>query len=294
MALHSGRQEEAEQAQEQKVSNWSKTMAEPEATGGQAEVSDQQATESAPAPESGGQSVTPSQTTNSGPGDTGKAEESFFDPKSIEDKPELMQAYKQMQRDYSKKMQGIRSNKQKIEAYDAAMQNPERTIRQLASQYGLTVVNGAPQSEQDEEFNPKNWDDVVDYVRKQVEQDYAPVLNEVKSLKQQSIESHFDQHYPDWREHEDEMVTNLRKHPSLAHDPDTLYRVSVPQEVWESRAYNRALKKLKGTAESSQVSGANRATQETSNKPSGPLSLDQAVDLARDQLAKKGLRPPGL
>ena len=33
------------------------------------------------------------------------AEDTFFDPRDIEGKPELQAAYKQMQRDYSKKME---------------------------------------------------------------------------------------------------------------------------------------------------------------------------------------------
>jgi hypothetical protein len=88
------------------------------------------------------------------------------------------------------------------------------------------------------------------------------------------------------------MIDALQKHPSMAHDPDMLYRMSVPSEVLEARATERALAKLKGSAESGAIPGAHKATQVTSEKPTGSLSFDDAVQYAKDALKKKGLSAP--
>jgi hypothetical protein len=114
---------------------------EPEATQGQAETADLAET-TAPAPEGdSGQSTTPVQTTESGP-DDGAQGESFFDPKSIEHSPELVQAYKQMQRSFTKSKQQMSAEQAKIDAYNQAIADPVGTARQLAQQYGYTMVQG--------------------------------------------------------------------------------------------------------------------------------------------------------
>ena len=97
----------------------------------------------------------------------------------------------------------------------------------------------------------------------------------------------------DWRTYENEMINTLTTHPSLANDPDTLYRMSVPPEVLEARATARALEKLKGGTDSSVVPGARRATAETSTKPTGINNFNDAVAFAKSQLKQQGLKPVG-
>jgi hypothetical protein len=269
---------------------------EPEATQGQAETADLAET-TAPAPEGdSGQSTTPVQTTESGP-DDGAQGESFFDPKSIEHSPELVQAYKQMQRSFTKSKQQMSAEQAKIDAYNQAIADPVGTARQLAQQYGYTMVQGGPQPEADQaEFNPGSWDDVIARAKQEaveeVRREYEPLLGEVKSLKQQNIEQYLDTHFLDWRTYESEMIRSLQKHPSMAEDPDALYRMSVPPEVWEARATERALKRLKTGADSGAVPGVSKATSTTSEKPTGPLSFNDAVKFAKRQLSKQGVTGP--
>lgn len=271
---------------------------EPNETNGQAATADLDAETIAAAPAGDeGQSISPDQTTSRGP-DSGATGESFFDPKSIEHSPELMQAYKQMQGNFSKNMAAVRENQQKIDAYNAAMANPTATVRQLAQQYGMTVVDGRPQEQATgEQFNPKSWDDVVNHIKTQVENDvserYKPIINQVRDLKQQSVETYLDANHADWRTYENEMIRTLQAHPSMAADPDTLYRMSVPSEVLEARATARALERLKTGKDSSAVPGANRATSETSTKPTGKLSFNEAVAYAKSQLKAQGIGPGG-
>lgn len=271
-------------------------MSEPEVTGGQAAEADPTGTTVAAPNGSDGQSAGTSQTTASGP-DTGtQTGETFFDPKTIEHSPELMQAYKQMQGNFSKKMAGIRESQQKLEMYDQFMSNPHASIRQLANQYGMTLVDGQPQPTQDgQEFKPKSWDDVTAHIREQVisemNQAYEPLVGQVRDLKKQNVEQFLDSKFSDWRTYENEMIGNLQKHPTLSEDPELLYNMSIPQELREARATERALAKLKGTSDAGKVAGSTVTSQKPTDRPEGKLSFNEAVQFAKQRLRKQGIGP---
>lgn len=264
-------------------------MTETTTTTGQATTDSAGTTVSAPAGNQG-TSGSSSQTTGNGP-DAG-AVESFFDPASIQDKPELLAAYKQMQGSYTKAMQGMSSHRQKIDAYDAFLRDPVGTLRQLAPSYGLNLVERGQEQPQEQDF--KSWEDVKKHFFDEFKKEMLnPVVNEVRSLKKQSVEMQLDSQFPDWRTYEGEMMGVLKQHPTLVNNPALLYRMSVPPEVIEARATKAAMQKLKGTTESAQVSGGTTVRQ-TQQAPSGPLSFDQAVELARKKVQSMGLtRPAG-
>ena len=268
---------------------------ETETTQGQADNTELSETTDAATDGSEGQSISPDRTTASGP-DNGAQGESFFDPKSIEHDPNLLAAYKGMQGTFSKKMDGIRDNQQKIDAYNAYINDPMGTVRQIAAQNGMTLVNGQPEQTGSEAFAPQSWNDVVEHVTNQVRtemtQQYEPLVGEVKNLKQQNIEQYLDNKYSDWKTYESEMIGVLQQHPSMAHDPDKLYQLSVPPELLEARATERALKKLKGGTDAALVPGTKRATQSTSDRPTGSMSFDEAVKFAKGQLSSQGLTGP--
>lgn len=215
--------------------------------------------------------------------------ESFFDPNSIRDKPELMSAYKQMQAAFTKRMQETGQHRSKIEAYDRFNSDPIGTMQQIAASMGYKLV--APGNEQPKDWNPQSWDDVMSEAEKRVLKKMAPVYNELRDLKKQSVEGYLDGKYADWRTYEDDMLKTLQSHPSLASDPDALYRLSVPSEVWEARAAKAAMAKLQSRSEAAQVAGGTKTNRQTTQQPSGPLSFDQAVEAARKRVAQSGLRP---
>jgi hypothetical protein len=271
-------------------------MPEPQVTEGQAESTDLTETTATAPGGNDGQSAGTDQTTASGPDAGTQTGESFFDPKTIEHSPELMQAYKQMQGAFSKKMGGIRENLSKVEQYDQFMANPSATIRQLAQQYGMTLVDGQPQPAADgQDFKPQSWDDVTAHVRQQVINEmnaaYEPLVGQVKDLKRQNVEQFLDANFTDWKTYETEMIQNLQKHPSLAEDPTMLYNMSVPPELLEARATERALKKLKGDTSASAVAGAKPAAHTPTNQPEGKLSFNEAVQFAKQKLRKQGIGP---
>lgn len=259
-----------------------------EASEGQAEFAPESGQAEAAPQTSGEQPVTSSQTTSSGP--DVEAIESFFDPKSIEGKPELQSAYKQMQGEFTKRLQGIKANQAKIDAYEAFERDPHGTIRQIAQQYGFNMVQSDPKSKDD--WQPKTWDDVLERARDEVRKEFEPITNEVRSLKRKNVESYLDSQHPDWRTYESSMVDLLKAHPSMANDPDTLYRLSVPPEVLEARATKQALAKLKGEGQNARLSGNKTTSVPTTTEPTGPLSLADAVKVAKDRLTAKGVSGP--
>lgn len=225
-----------------------------------------------------GQSVGDAQTTQTG---TEASPESFFDPQNI---PEgLEKPYKDMQSAFSKKMSGFKDQQSKVDAYDAFQSNPQAYIQQLAQQYGMSIVNG---EKPDGEWNPQNWDEVMEKAEERVMQRLSP---QMKKLQQTQLEKTLDDNCPDWRLYEDKMMTTLKTHPTLVSDPETLYRMSVPPEILESRATQAALKKLQEKGESAQVSGGSKTTK-SATKPNRANSFNDAVKNAKAIIAAQGIR----
>ena len=244
----------------------------------------QESTQAAPENETG-QSVATEQTT-SGSG----SEQTFFDPSNLPE--DLMPAYKQMQGAWTKKMQEASKSQSKIEAYNHFAKDPVSAMHQFAQQYGYNLVQGAPQ---EKDWEPKTWDDVLtkaeQVATEKVMAQLQPVLSQVKEIKRSSIEQQLTEIDPQWRMYEDKMKENLNVHQSLVNDPESLYRISVPQEVYQSRAYQKAVKDLKTKASEGQLSGGSKTNKQPSSKPSGKLTFDQAVEAAKAQLAADGMRP---
>lgn len=258
-------------------------MTEPAAISGQTPTGPETTTVSAPA-EQPGKSVDNTQTSQTAP----VVEDSFFDPKSIEGKPELQAAYKQMQSAWTKKMQSVSSNAKKIEAYDRFEKDPHGTLKAYAKQLGIEIPEPKKQ-----EFQPQTWDDVTakskEEAKAEVLKELEPYLNEVKAIKRQSIENQLSSIDPQWQLYEDQMSENLQRHPSLVSDPATLYRISVPVEVQEQRAMKKALETINGKKETT-PSGGSKTPKEPSTKPSGPLTWEQSVAIAKEKLASQGYR----
>lgn len=245
------------------------------------------ATQAAPN-SSQGQSVAQGQTTVSG-SDQGSNDESIFDWKSIEHSPELVKLAKQLQGNYTKKSQGIKAHQAKLDQYDQFMRDPIGSAQQVLSTLGYQVVQRdqkAQGKDGKDGFAPASWDDVMAEAKKRVLSELQPVFRELDQVKQQGMEARLDKDYPDWRTYEEPMVELLKNHPTLARDPDTLYRMAVPAEVLESRAAKAALARLKAAGENAQVSGQSATTRQASSKPTGKLTLNQAYEHAKASLAQ--------
>jgi hypothetical protein len=262
-------------------------VADPDVT--QGEAGTEQTTANATEGQTAGQSVAPTQTTNGTEG----GGESFYDYESIRGKPELEAQYKDMQRAFTKKTQAFSEGKDKIAQYDQFMANPVDSLRMLAQQNGYQLVQGQPEHDgKPKTYN--NWDEVRDdfkeSIRAEVMQELQPMFGELQGLKKQNVEQALNNSHPDWRTYEDEMMVTLQAHPTLVNDPDTLYRMSVPEEVLEARANKRALQKIQGTTEG-KVQGQSTTTQQPT-KTHGKLTFDEAVAHARQEVRRQGHAPP--
>lgn len=252
-------------------------MAEPEATGAVTETGPETATQTASQPESG---TTASKDSS----------ESFFDPTDLS--PELMPAYKQMQAAFTKKTQAIAKDRKAIEEYRQIMADPHGALRRYAEAYGYQLTpaqQAAAAKAEASEWQPQTWDEVIartkEETRKELLQQFAPVIDEVRNVKRTQIERTLDEADPEWRQYEDDMQSLLAEHPSLAKDPGKLLRLAIPSEVLETRAYQRALKKLQAKTDAAQtVSGGSSTARKSVQKSSGPMTFQEAFEAARRQV----------
>lgn len=259
-------------------------MADPTETSGQATADSTGTTATAPTGQAGQSGSV--QTTQSG----SEQAETFFDPKAITD-PELQKAYRQMQAAFTQKMQGIKSQQAKLDAYSAYERDPQGTLRNLAKQHGIKILEGTDKTEP---WEPKTWDEVLSEAERRAEAKVLarlePMFGQVQDLKTKNMETYLDQNFSDWRAYENEMVDLVTKHPTLANNPDMLYKLAVPDTVIQSRAAKEALKKIQGQASGAAVSSGS-TTQRTATKPTKSLSFQEAYEHAKAELASKGMRP---
>lgn len=282
-------------------------MAEEQTTAGTAE--------SAGAPDTGpAEPTTPAgapvegagQSAAAGQGDAPPAEDTFFDPRDLESKPELQAAYKNMQRAFTKRMQELSQHRQKIAVYDQFQRDPAGTLQQLATQYGYRLTPAQAQAmvnqtegqngDGGQNWEPKTWDEVLQKAEERAEQrllaKMQPVFKELQTQKKSTIERELSEIDPAWQQYEDGMRENLSRHPSLASDPAMLYRMSVPPEVIESRAVQKALKRLEAKGKSSQVAAGSQTTKKpTTGVPEEAVPFAKAVEIAKAKLAEQGKFP---
>jgi len=224
---------------------------------------------------------------------TGAAEDSFFDPKDLD--PALMPAYKQMQRAFGKKMEQIKADRQKIDAYDAFNKDPITQIQAIASQMGYKLTRADAQAAMEGNqgpWEPQTWDEVMSKAEERIMQRLSPVFTELQNTKKQNIEKMLDDSCPDWRQYEDEMTTLLHEHPTLAKDPAKLYALAVPSEVLETRATQAAIKKLQSKVNSSNVGGTSTTKPQAATLPDKSMSFNDAVAFAKARLAEQGIKAP--
>ena len=228
-------------------------------------------------------------------------DDSFFDPKDLT--PELLPAYKQMQRAFTRKTQDLAKQREKVHAYDSFMADPVTGLQNLARQYGMKLTRAEAEAMADQQqkgaqdWQPQTWDDVIKRAKAEAKQELfgelGPLIGEVRNMKRSNIERTLDEHVPEWRQYESEMADALRKHPTLVQEPELLARMVIPAEVQESRAYQAALKKLQAKADSSRVSSGSQTSRSADAEiPNRAMTFDEAVAFARQKLAKQGMKAP--
>lgn len=269
-------------------------------------------TPAAPAVDTGTTAAAPDASTGQATGktspDTGQTatapateEPTFFDPSTLSE--ELKPAYKQMQAAFTKKMQAISGDRQKIDAYDQFMRDPIGQMQQVAAQYGYNLTRKeavqALQAQQQaaQDWAPQTWEEVMAKAEERAEQrimqKLQPFLGNVQKVTASNIERQLSEIDPNWRTYEDDMRSNLQAHPTLVSDVAKLYRLSVPEDVLTSRAVQTALNKFQSKAEQVKISGATRTSRSEPALPDITKMKDgeafnMALDLARKKIATGG------
>jgi hypothetical protein len=207
---------------------------------------------------------------------------------------------KSLQGNYTKKTQSLAENQRKVDAYNALMANPTAAIKHYAAQYGMTVSEAAAQQVQADSNDPDSWDTVYSTAEERAmerfKKEYGHLFTELQALKKDSIEKTLTELDPTWHQYEDQMLANMQKHPTLASDAATLYRMSVPPEVLESRATQAALRKLEQKGKSANIAGSSTTTKKPGGvDPDAKPSFQEAVALAKQRIKSKGgSLPPGV
>jgi hypothetical protein len=245
-------------------------------------------------------------------GSDGTPAEEVFDPQAYQERlnalpPEAREAVlslaRSYQADYTRKMQEIsgmrtdvQQNQHAAQLMQALQANPQGTIQMLAQQYGVNMGapadgNGAGQSDP-ADWQPKNWQDARQTIAQeavnQVLQQLQPVIQQTQEAKQSTIEAQLNDIDPAWKRYEPQMIRTLQMHPTLSSNPEMLYRMSVPAEVLESRATQRALKLLQSKTSSGRVSNPTGNVR----KPTTELAPAATIQAAYEQ-AKQAVNPDG-
>lgn len=253
-----------------------------------------------------GQSAQAQAEPGSAAGGEGAEEPTFFDPRTVPE--ELMPAYKQMQGAFTKRTKELAGQRQKVEAYDAFMNDPTANLQRMASQYGMHLVPvgqtpNAPVAQGTQateagipaDWQPNSWGEVfqkaAEYVRPQIEREMMqrmnPVFQNVQRVTASQIEHQLDQIDSQWRVYEDDMMSTLRDHPTLVNDVSKLYRLSVPEDVHRSRAVQDALKQVEKRGLASKTHG--KSTVQSKPAPRKIESFHDAVQAAKQQLTEQGI-----
>lgn len=231
------------------------------------------------------------------------AEDTFFDPSKLPE--ELKATYKQMQAAYTKKTMALAAQRPKIEAYDQFMRDPVASLQQMATQYGFSLTKGEAramlnqqeqtpaknqQQQTPQDWQPQSWQEVVDRIRQEalesVRAEFQPFVNQVQKVHAGNIEAQLSKIDPQWKLYEDEMRSNLSRHPTLVEDVAMLYRLSVPEEVYTSRAVQAAIRKMEEKGQAAKMGGKTETSKATPALRKAK-TFEEAYEIAKEQLAQR-------
>jgi len=209
---------------------------------------------------------------------------------------------RQMMAAYTRKTQDVAKEKQKIDAYNMFEKNPEGTIRQIAQQMGFDVIPRGQQPVASQpgmvdtaNWEPQTWDEVLVKAKEQAKESLMaeirpllePLYANLQQVKSQGLENQLSQIDENWRIYEDEIKSNMEFiKPDLlktAEGIKKLYRMSVPDDVFTSKATQTAIHQYEKKVKAAQIESKSKVNNTT---PSiGKInSYDDAVKAAKKAL----------
>jgi len=151
-------------------------------------------------------------------------EQTFMNPNELP--KELLPSFKAMQKSFTRAMQRVAGDRDKIAMYDQLMVNPQQAIEQLAKKAGVQIQQPVNQQTGEEVSDT----DTTKWIRKIVQDTLAPTIATMKAeqanIKAQTAIAYLNENHPDWYLYEDIMSELIKKHPSMRDDLDSLYTLS--------------------------------------------------------------------
>lgn len=157
--------------------------------------------------------------------DSEDEEETFTDPHELPD--ELKPHFKKMQASFTRAMQKVKGDGEKVALYNKMMEDPEGAVKLLAERVGLSVSrtgSGEVEADSEQETDTVRW--IRSIINKELGKSLDPMRKENAKVQAQQKIDYLDSRYPDWYLYEDVMADLAKKHPSLKDDLDMLYKLS--------------------------------------------------------------------
>ena len=205
-------------------------------------------------------------------------EQSFMNPNELP--KELLPSFKAMQRSFTRAMQRISSDRDKVAMYDQLMTDPQRAVEMLAQKVGVQIQKPVNQ----ETGSEVGDSETTRWIRQIVQETLKPVVAELKGdqaqVKAQSAIAYLEKTYPDWYLYEDIMAELVKKHPSLRDDLDNLYTLS-------KSGADKAITMKRAATKTKQV-----ITQTSKGRggvvvPTKATTVQEAFEIAKKQLGIK-------
>jgi len=208
-------------------------------------------------------------------------ETQFLNPNDLPE--ELKPAFKKMQASFTRAMQKVAGDKDKVEMYDKLMNDPERAVEILAAKVGLKVSKEGAVTK-DKTSDSEADSETVRFIKKLIQDELAPRLEGFKQeqakLAAQAKIVQLNEEHPDWYLYEDIMVDLVKEHPSLKEDTTKLYKLAkaMGEEIGS---------KEKGAAKKESVITKASSGRGSVTGPAKVSTLDEAFELAKKQVGLK-------
>ncbi|MHC1625553.1 MAG: hypothetical protein ACXQS2_06090 [Methermicoccaceae archaeon] len=220
---------------------------------------------------------------------------------------ELEKERKQLLKTYTQKMQELSRVRLKANLVDAIERDPERTLRYLADRFGVSLGEEKKKEEEEIKFpdlgqvQPKKDEDFATYLQRLMATGFSSIPDIVRQAVKKELKpmtsghsetraaeeriygtiNYLNSKYKDWGMYEDVMADLVMKHPTLADDPDELYKMAK-MLGGAKRDRSRATKESAKSKKGKMKRGSGKV------KVSGPkgklYSFDEAWERAKHDL----------
>lgn len=218
-------------------------------------------------------------------GDSAQAQvEGGYDPTTM-DGPGV---HKYWQKHYTRSQQDASDLRQQVQQFQAIQNNPAPHIQQWLQQQGLTAVRQGeqPQGGGEEGYDGEGqpYQPVQPKIPPEAMQWALQTTQQVQRMQMTNIIRDLNDGFPDWQDYEAEIMQSLKEYPNLANNPDKLYRMSVPDHVFEARLAKRNQNQTASRA-------ALQSTPPASAVPEQPgAKLDTDLDCWREACRRNGMK----